>query len=99
MTALRRPFGNLRMAFSRSYTDYHHIKYPVIYELALGVPAYWIMLYILFVRAGSMASNRNQYKEDIFRGWKRRLGTGYKWSTEWGAPIESYHKNLPSGAE
>lgn len=99
MSILRRPLAPFRQALSRAYTDFHHVKYPIMYEYAIGVPLYWIFFYCMLVRAGSMYSGKSEYKHDTLRGWRRKLGTGYKWSTEWGAPLETFYKDLPSSAE
>eukprot|EP00758_Cryptobia_borreli_P016510 Tbor_TRINITY_DN6113_c1_g1::TRINITY_DN6113_c1_g1_i1::g.22736::m.22736 len=95
----RRPLASIaKTPFARLYTDYHHMQYPVLNEIAIGVPLYFTCLYLFFFNSGQISfRSPNDPRYDLFRVWKRKLGTGYKWSTEWPAePIESVYKNLPS---
>jgi hypothetical protein len=84
----------------RGYIDYQHLKYPRIPQITVGVPAILFVFWVFWLSCGSIwwQSNR-EWKGDPARGWRRMLGTGYKWSTEWGPAIESIYTNLPTRAE
>lgn len=92
--------SNVVATATRSYTDYTHHKYPNLVVVSHGTVGALLLMWIFGLSAGSMwwSSNR-ELKSDILRSWRRTLGTGYKWSDEWGPVIETIYTGLPDRAE
>lgn len=84
----------------RSYIDIHHHSFPHLPLFTYGVPAFLGITWLFWLSCGSLLwkSNRD-WKTNQSRGWKRLLGTGYKWSTEFGPMITTIYCNLPDRAE
>ncbi len=99
---LRRGILSQRIQISnvRAYTDYTHHKYPNLAPVSYGTVGALLLMWIFSLSAGSMwwASNR-EWKSDVLRSWRRTLGTGYKWSDEWGPAIDNIYVGLPNRAE
>lgn len=96
--ALQTPASKLAVA-ARPYTDYQHFKYPICGAIAYGIPAYFLFFWFIWVRMGTVFTKRNEYKKDYFRVWRRKLGSGYGWSEDFGPQKETLFKNLPSSVE
>lgn len=84
---------------TRCYTNYDHIKYPVDRQAYAAIFLYFIGIWFLFARMGSLFSVRSQFKEDYLRVWRRKLGTGYQWADAWGPQIDNFWKNVPDSVE
>lgn len=84
---------------SRNYTNYDHHKYPVYNTAVISIVGYFLAVWILFARLGSLLSYRSEYKKDYLRIWRRKLGTGYEWSDAWGPQMDTVFKNLPEAVE
>jgi hypothetical protein len=86
-----------QMGQFRRYIDYHHREYPLFKPIAYGAPAFFIAFWIVYLRQGSVWTKRSEYKKDLLRSWRRRLGTGYKW--DFGPELKTVFTNLPDRAE
>ena len=84
---------------TRKFTDYVHREYPHWTLMAYAFPVVYLGGWVFFLRMGSVWTKRSEYKKDLLRCWRRRLGTGYRWSDEFGPEIKSVYTNLPSRAE
>lgn len=84
---------------ARCYTNYDHIKYPVHTTAVVSIVGYFITMWFIFVRQGSLFTARSEYKKDYLRVWRRKLGTGYDWADAWGPQIENMYKDLPEAVE
>ena len=81
----------------RMYTEMIHRTYPVVPQIAYGVPAIFLFYWLVMIRIGSPFSGRAEHKKDYNRVWMRKLGTGYKWADEI-PKAETFFKNLPTKA-
>eukprot|EP00760_Papus_ankaliazontas_P025301 PhM_4_TR2625/c0_g2_i1/m.696 len=82
----------------RAYTEYHHRKYPLLGSIAYGLPAFWIALFMFYLRIGHVNTftGYTDYKKDVMKGFYR--WNGYKWADEIEL-VETSFKNLPTGAK
>jgi hypothetical protein len=87
-----------RAGQARQYTDYVHRKYPG-YNLLLAVPVWFTFQWWVMLTWNSNWFSSQDYKKDQLRSWKRRMGTGYGWSNDFGPEVTNIYKNLPSSAE
>jgi len=83
----------------RSYTDYEHRKYPVLYQVTWGLPIFYsVPWFVLFLGGSVIWKKRSEWKKDTLRYWHRKHGTGYKWGNDFGPEIKNVFKNIPSSA-
>lgn len=83
----------------RAFTDYQHHHYPSVPAIAYGIPALFGVYWLIWMRIGSLQTKRSDYKKDLSRVWRRKLGSGYKWADEVPAKVTTFFKDLPSGAK
>ena len=97
--ALAMPSTTLAVA-RRGYTDYHHHKFPYIPQFYWAQLVFICSTWLLFLSLGSVWWESNRaWKSDTLRSWRRLLGTGYRWSDEWGPQVDTIFTNLPTRAE
>lgn len=84
---------------NRAYTNYDHIKYPIYPKAVVSIVAYFVVMWFVLIRQGSLLTSTSAYKEDYLRVWRRKLGTGYQWADAWGPQIDTVFKNLPDSVE
>ncbi|KAG8347641.1 hypothetical protein TRVL_01533 [Trypanosoma vivax] len=84
---------------ARRYTNYDHFHYPADTKAVACVLGYFLVLWFIFMRVGSLFTMRSEYKKDLLRVWGRKLGTGYQWSDAWGPQIDTFFRNVPDSVE
>lgn len=94
----RTPLAATTISSKRNYTDYVHFKYPVSRVFVFGFMIYQVSMWFLHLSQGSVWWKKNrEWKRDVARTWTRRMGTGYKWSNDFGPELEHMFKNIPKG--
>ncbi|RNF26676.1 uncharacterized protein Tco025E_01074 [Trypanosoma conorhini] len=83
----------------RCFTNYDHMKYPVDRQAFFCVLGYFLVMWMIMARTGSLFTKRSEYKREYFRVWVRKLGTGYQWSDAWGPQMDTVWKNVPDRVE
>ncbi|EAN78034.1 uncharacterized protein TEOVI_000878400 [Trypanosoma equiperdum] len=96
-TELSRTVARLSVP-SRRYTNYDHLHYATDTKAVLCILGYFVALWFVMLRIGSLFSCRAKYKDDYLRVWRRKLGTGYQWSDAWGPQIDTFFRNVPDRA-
>ncbi|KAH9581964.1 hypothetical protein LSM04_001698 [Trypanosoma melophagium] len=84
---------------ARRYTNYDHMKYPMDVQAVAAVLGYFLVMWLVFARIGSLYTRFSEYKTDYLRVWRRKLGTGYQWSDAWGPQMETLYRNVPDRVE
>ncbi|KEG09195.1 hypothetical protein DQ04_05631000 [Trypanosoma grayi] len=84
---------------ARCYTNFDHIKYPYHTQGVCCVLGYFLVMWVIFARMGSLFSMRASYKHDYLSVWHRKLGTGYQWADAWGPQMDTMWRNVPDRVE